>query len=108
MTPEEAYIEGFVKRASEYGYNKLGVIELLKNASEQGSDMDKLIQKIKAQHAVDMSHVHGLDTTTNSMIDSINGMLQHKPQHIAPNPAALDRPNLGFLSRLKAFLSRRK
>jgi len=32
MTTEQAYIEGFVKRASEYGFSRNEAIELLKSA----------------------------------------------------------------------------
>jgi hypothetical protein len=33
MNAEQAYIEGFVKRASEYGFNEIEAIELLKEAN---------------------------------------------------------------------------
>ena len=36
MTTEQAYIEGFVKRASEYGFNENEAVELLKSAAEDG------------------------------------------------------------------------
>jgi hypothetical protein len=32
MTTEQAYINGFVKRASEYGYNEVEAVNLLKQA----------------------------------------------------------------------------
>jgi hypothetical protein len=35
MTPEEAYIEGFVKRATQYGLSEAEAFELLKSAVDQ-------------------------------------------------------------------------
>jgi hypothetical protein len=35
MTTEEAYIEGFVKRAAEYGYNQQEALNILKQASPE-------------------------------------------------------------------------
>ena len=35
MTAQQAYIEGFVKRASEYGFSEAEAIDILKNAAEQ-------------------------------------------------------------------------
>ncbi len=34
MTPEEAYIEGFVKRATEYGFSFDEAVAILKNAED--------------------------------------------------------------------------
>jgi hypothetical protein len=34
-TTQQAYIEGFVKRAGEYGFSEIEAIDLLKNAAEQ-------------------------------------------------------------------------
>lgn len=35
MTNQEAYVNGFVKRAAEYGFNDFEAIELLKSASPE-------------------------------------------------------------------------
>ena len=34
MTTDEAYVEGFVKRASEYGFSAAEAVEILKQAME--------------------------------------------------------------------------
>ena len=35
MTTQQAHINGFVKRASEYGFSEQEALELLKNSAEQ-------------------------------------------------------------------------
>jgi hypothetical protein len=47
MTPEQAYINGFVKRASEYGFSEDKAIEILKTAEEAIGPFD-------AERAADM------------------------------------------------------
>jgi hypothetical protein len=37
MTTEQAYIEGFVKRAAEYGFNDEEAFEILKEAAKKGA-----------------------------------------------------------------------
>ena len=39
---QQAYIEGFVKRASEYGIDQASALEILKTASELKGDQHKL------------------------------------------------------------------
>lgn len=41
-TEQQAYIEGFVKRASEYGFSEEEAINILKAASELKGDQHKL------------------------------------------------------------------
>ena len=41
MTSEQAYIEGFVKRASEYGYSKSEAVDLYKEATRWRDEMLK-------------------------------------------------------------------
>jgi hypothetical protein len=41
-TQQQAYINGFVKRAAEYGYNEYQAINILKQASELKGDQHKL------------------------------------------------------------------
>ena len=90
-TQEQAYINGFVKRASE-----------------QGSNMDQLVQRIKAQHELNMRQAQGLDTTTSSMINSTNAMLHNQPRHSVPTTATLNKSTPGFLNKLMVLLSRKK
>ena len=49
MTPEQAYIEGFVKRASEYGFSEDEAAEILKKAS-RGDSAAKFLKTIAAKH----------------------------------------------------------
>ena len=51
MTSEQAYIEGFVKRASEYGLDTNQVIELLKRSSFEEEYRQKLIDDLSKQKA---------------------------------------------------------
>ena len=45
MTTDEAYIEGFVKRAAEYGFSEVEAVEILKRAAEKAAvDQDAVMQ----------------------------------------------------------------
>lgn len=45
MTTEQAYIEGFVKRAAEYGFNENEAIEMLKEAARGAESIAFAMQK---------------------------------------------------------------
>jgi hypothetical protein len=47
MSTQQVYIEGFVKRASEYGYSESFAIELLKTAKKAPEDHPKHSKEVR-------------------------------------------------------------
>ena len=45
MTTQQAYIEGFVKRANEYGYNRNEAISLLRQVDEYGASENSIAKQ---------------------------------------------------------------
>ena len=71
-TQEQAYIEGFVKRASEYGFSYNEAINLLKQSAEDGPFSMDQVSKAEAD-----------DTRLKGLVHNRH----HHPAHYYLNPA---------------------
>jgi len=83
MNTEQAYINGFVKRASQYGYTREAAFKLAGIAEDTGLDMKDL----------------GLGGNEFSAKPSPAG-IKINEQNPPPVPAPTAQPNKGFLSQL--------
>ena len=70
-TQQQAYINGFVKRASEYGINQNEAIELLKSAGPQVTPQDVNTVgaglSTKAKGPIGATHSGGIETMPDSL-----------------------------------------
>jgi hypothetical protein len=104
MNLEQAYIEGFVKRAAEYGFSQHEAVEIFKRASElkgdqhkldvdkdgkiEGSDLKKLRQRKQAADGFNPLTAPGTpDTQIMSSLFNRGGAAAPsvKPQALAPS-----------------------